>query len=58
MRAPISWLREHAEVPDQVSPRELAAALIGVGMEVETVDVVGEVCPVCWCWAGCARSPN
>ncbi|MDQ1249165.1 MAG: phenylalanyl-tRNA synthetase beta chain [Actinomycetota bacterium] len=42
MRAPVSWLREHAALPDDLAPRDLAAALVEVGMEVETVDVVGE----------------
>ena len=42
MRAPMSWLRDYAALPVDLGPRELAAALIEVGMEVETVDVVGE----------------
>ena len=42
MRAPISWLREFVELPSEVSGRELAAALIALGLEVETVDVVAD----------------
>jgi phenylalanyl-tRNA synthetase beta chain len=41
MRAPMSWLREHAELPDGVSGRELAARLIALGLEVETVENPG-----------------
>ena len=43
MRAPISWLREFVEPPTDVSGRDLAAALIALGLEVETVDVVADV---------------
>ena len=43
MRAPISWLREFVELPADVSGRDLAAALIALGLEVETVDVVADV---------------
>lgn len=42
MRAPVSWLREYVDLPEGLSPRELAAALVRVGLEVETVEVVGE----------------
>ena len=38
MKAPISWLAEHADLPDTLSPRALADALIRVGMEVEGVE--------------------
>lgn len=40
MRVPLSWLREYAELPP-VSARELAAALVRAGLEVERVDPVG-----------------
>ena len=42
MRAPISWLAEHVEVPDGVTPRELADAIIRTGTEVESVDTAAE----------------
>ncbi|MCB0915485.1 MAG: phenylalanine--tRNA ligase subunit beta [Actinobacteria bacterium] len=42
MRAPVSWLREYAAIPEDLPARELAAALVRVGMEVEAVDTVGE----------------
>ena len=41
MRAPLSWLREYAALPDDLDGRTLAAALIRAGLEVETVDQVG-----------------
>jgi phenylalanyl-tRNA synthetase beta chain len=40
MRAPLSWLREYADLPSEVTGRELAQRLIEVGLEVETVDVL------------------
>ncbi|PSK97634.1 phenylalanyl-tRNA synthetase beta subunit [Murinocardiopsis flavida] len=41
MRVPVSWLREYVDLPADVTPRGLAAKLISVGLEVETVDEVG-----------------
>jgi phenylalanyl-tRNA synthetase beta chain len=41
MRAPLTWLREYAAVPDDLDGRTLAEALIRAGLEVETVDQVG-----------------
>ena len=41
MRAPLSWLREYAAVPAELTGRELAEALIRVGLEVETVEAAG-----------------
>ncbi len=38
MKAPISWLAEHAELPPGSTPRELADALLRVGMEIEGVE--------------------
>ncbi len=40
MRAPLSWLREYAQLPE-VTGREVAERLIAAGLEVETVDQVG-----------------
>jgi phenylalanyl-tRNA synthetase beta chain len=42
MRAPLSWLREYAALPDDLDGRTLGEALIRAGLEVETVDQVGE----------------
>ncbi|HET6876136.1 MAG TPA: phenylalanine--tRNA ligase subunit beta [Jatrophihabitans sp.] len=39
MRAPISWLAEYVELPPNVDARQVADALIRVGLEVEGVDV-------------------
>jgi phenylalanyl-tRNA synthetase beta chain len=41
MRAPRSWLREYAALPDDLDGRTLAEALIRAGLEVETVEQVG-----------------
>ncbi|MDN5727575.1 MAG: phenylalanine--tRNA ligase subunit beta, partial [Propionibacteriales bacterium] len=41
MRAPLSWLRTCATLPEQVDAHTLSDALVSVGLEVETVDVVG-----------------
>lgn len=41
MRAPLSWLREHVELPAGVTGRDLAARLIAAGLEVETVEQAG-----------------
>jgi phenylalanyl-tRNA synthetase beta chain len=41
MRVPLSWLREHVELPPSESVRDVASRLIRAGLEVETVDEVG-----------------
>jgi phenylalanyl-tRNA synthetase beta chain len=41
MRAPVSWLRELADLPSDVTGRDLAERLIRAGLEVEAVDVLG-----------------
>ncbi|MEY9210967.1 phenylalanine--tRNA ligase subunit beta [Thermobifida halotolerans] len=41
MRVPVSWLREYVELPAEATPRALAEKLIGLGLEVETVEEVG-----------------
>jgi phenylalanyl-tRNA synthetase beta chain len=38
MKAPISWLAEHADLPADLTPRQIADALIRTGMEVESVE--------------------
>jgi phenylalanyl-tRNA synthetase beta chain len=38
MKAPVSWLGEHVELPVGITPRQLADGLIQVGMEVESVE--------------------
>lgn len=42
MRVPIEWLREYAEIPADTNPRVIADALVQAGLEVESVDIVGE----------------
>jgi phenylalanyl-tRNA synthetase beta chain len=41
MRAPLSWLAEHVDLPDGMTGRELGEVLIRAGLEVERVDEVG-----------------
>jgi phenylalanyl-tRNA synthetase beta chain len=41
MRVPLSWLREFVAVPETESARDVAAALLRVGLEVETVESFG-----------------
>ena len=41
MRAPLSWLRDYAALPDDLDGRALAEALIRAGLEVETVHQIG-----------------
>ncbi len=41
MRVPLSWLREFADIPDTESARDIADALVRVGLEIETVESVG-----------------
>jgi phenylalanyl-tRNA synthetase beta chain len=41
MRVPVSWLAEYLDLPDGMSARALADALLSVGLEVESVHEVG-----------------
>ena len=41
MRVPMSWLREYAQIPAQVTVREVGDALVRVGLEVEQVEEPG-----------------
>ncbi len=41
MRAPLSWVRDYADLPAAMTGRELAEVLIRAGLEVETVDEIG-----------------
>ena len=42
MRAPVSWLRELVDLPADARGRDLAAHLVRAGLEVETVETIGE----------------
>lgn len=42
MRAPLSWIREMVPIPADQTGRDVAAKLISAGLEVETVDVLGQ----------------
>ena len=41
MRAPLSWLAEHVDLPAGMTGRELGEVLIRAGLEVETVEAMG-----------------
>ncbi|HSK34287.1 MAG TPA: phenylalanine--tRNA ligase subunit beta, partial [Propionicimonas sp.] len=41
MRAPLSWLAEHVDLPEGMTGRELGEVMIRAGLEVETVEAVG-----------------
>jgi phenylalanyl-tRNA synthetase beta chain len=44
MRAPVSWLREYVDVAPGVTGRDIAASLVGVGLEEEALhggDITG-----------------
>jgi phenylalanyl-tRNA synthetase beta chain len=38
MRAPVSWVAEHVELPAGTTPRQVGDALVRVGLEVERVE--------------------
>ena len=38
MRAPVGWVAEHVDLPDATTARDVGAALLRVGLEVERVD--------------------
>ncbi|MCB5912360.1 phenylalanine--tRNA ligase subunit beta, partial [Streptomyces pinistramenti] len=42
MRVPLSWLREYVDLPSTESGRDVQAKLIAVGLEVETVERLGD----------------
>ena len=42
MRVPLSWLKEFAEIPTDISPDEIANAFVRVGFEVEDIERSGE----------------
>lgn len=41
MRAPKSWLAEYVDLPDGISPEDLADAFVRVGFEVEAIENLG-----------------
>ncbi|WP_415948707.1 phenylalanine--tRNA ligase subunit beta [Streptomyces sp. KLOTTS4A1] len=41
MRVPLSWLREYVDLPGDATGRDVQEKLIGVGLEVETVEQLG-----------------
>ena len=43
MRLPVSWLLEHLETDEKLTPEQIADALVRVGLEVEDVRPLSEV---------------
>ena len=43
MRLPVSWLLEHLEADEKLTPEQIADAFVRVGLEVEDVRVLGAV---------------
>ncbi|MCQ4211581.1 phenylalanine--tRNA ligase subunit beta [Streptomyces longispororuber] len=41
MRVPLSWLREYVDLPATETGRDVQTKLVGVGLEVETVEQLG-----------------
>ena len=41
MRAPLSWIREFADIPESATPEEISDAFVRVGFEVEEILVTG-----------------
>ena len=41
MKVPLSWLREFAAIPSDISPEEIEDAFVSVGFEVESVEIQG-----------------
>ncbi len=42
MRAPVSWIREYADLPDELDTEELAARLTGLGLKLEALHRPGD----------------
>jgi phenylalanyl-tRNA synthetase beta chain len=43
MRVPLSWLREYAPIPEPVDSAEVGRRLTAAGLEVESVEPVGDI---------------
>jgi phenylalanyl-tRNA synthetase beta chain len=43
VRVPLSWLRQYAPIPDPVDSAEVARKLTAAGLEVESVESVGDI---------------
>ena len=43
MRVPLSWLREHVALPEGETGRAVADRLLRAGLEVETVERIGDL---------------
>ena len=43
MRVPVSWLTEHLDIGDEVTPQDLADAFVRIGIEVDDLKELGPV---------------
>ena len=43
MRVPVSWLTEHLDIGEEVTPQELADAFVRIGIEVDDLTTLGPV---------------
>ena len=43
MRVPVSWLTEHLDVGEEITPEELAEAFVRIGIEVDELTTLGPV---------------
>ena len=43
MRVPVSWLTEHLELAEEVTPQDLADAFVRIGIEVDDLHELGPV---------------
>ncbi len=37
MKAPVSWIREYVDLPEDLTPEELAARLTALGLKLEAL---------------------
>ena len=41
MKAPVSWLRDHVDLPAEVTAEQLASRLTALGLKLEALEVAG-----------------
>ncbi len=56
MRVPVSWLTEHLDIGEEVTPQDLADAFVRIGIEVDDLSELGPGRPARWSSAGWPRS--
>ncbi|TCO53188.1 phenylalanine--tRNA ligase subunit beta [Actinocrispum wychmicini] len=43
MRIPLSWLKSHVDLPESLTPQEIAASLVSLGVEVDELRALDDV---------------